>query len=81
MVFALGRQNYSSVKRKEAHWSPKLFYSFLKLTLTHSGFSPATISHQNFKPKSSMKKTLLITLAFVGLVALSCAVTKQNNAA
>ena len=27
-----------------------------------------------------MKKTLLVTLAFVGLVALSCAVTKQNSA-
>lgn len=28
-----------------------------------------------------MKKTLLVTLAFVGLVALSCAVTKQNSTA
>lgn len=26
-----------------------------------------------------MKKTLLVTVAFVGLVALSCAVTKQNS--
>ena len=26
-----------------------------------------------------MKKTFLVTLAFVALVALSCAVTKQNN--
>lgn len=53
----------------------------LKLTLTLSAFACRSrkITKPNCKRIFPMKKTLLITLAFVSIVALSCAVTQMKG--